>query len=408
MDVSEWRFGLRGLTRRFGEYGIPVVIYTMIMVALIVFVLLPPPLPRWRFYGTLLALAGLLALYMAPFGKDEPSFRAITPLRLTLLLAAGTLALLSNALGIEEGFTFLPYMLFVVVGYAFSVLPSRQALLYSLSVLAIWLALLWQKGSSLGDLLEYSLSIGLGMLFTAIFSLLAANSSEQRARANTLLAELQATNAELKAAREREKEFAVSEERVRLARDIHDGLGHHLTVLNVQLQAAAKLIERDPARAAVAVATSKEVAEAALREVRQSVASMRGTPLDGRTLDEALRDLVETFDRHSPLVARFDQRGLSRPLETAAATTLYRSAQEGLTNAQKHAVAQNALVMLDYTPAAVRLSVRDDGLTDGMVAPNGGGFGLAGLRERTEQLGGAFSAGPQPEGGFLLEVSLPV
>jgi signal transduction histidine kinase len=145
------------------------------------------------------------------------------------------------------------------------------------------------------------------------FALVMVRSGEQTVHANRLLNELQIAHAELAAAREREKDLAVAEERVRLARDIHDGLGHHLTVLNVQLQAAAKLIDREPGRAAAAIATCREEAQAALDEVRRSVAAMRRSPLDGRTLDEALPALVRDFDRHSPLAARFEQHGATAP-----------------------------------------------------------------------------------------------
>jgi signal transduction histidine kinase len=111
--------------------------------------------------------------------------------------------------------------------------------------------------------------IGLGLLFTATFSVVVMRYAEQKAHAEALLRELQVANAELAAAREREKELAVAGERLRLARDIHDGLGHHLTALNVQLQAAAKLVGRDPDRAASAIAICREEAQAALDEVRR-------------------------------------------------------------------------------------------------------------------------------------------
>ena len=133
---------------------------------------------------------------------------------------------------------------------------------------------------------------------------------------------------------------------------------------------------------------------------------MRRTPLDGRPLDEALRRLVDDFDRHSPLTARFEREGDPVALAPAAAMTLYRAAQEGLTNAQKHAGAGKVTVALRFAVGAVSLTVRDDG-AGRAPGGDGGGFGLAGLRERAEQLGGAFSAGPAEGGGFRIELVAP-
>jgi len=227
-------------------------------------------------------------------------------------------------------------------------------------------------------------------------------------RSERLLGELRAANAALEAAALRERELAAAEERVHLAREIHDGLGHHLSVLNVQLQAAARLVERDPARAAETLALCRQEAQAAMAEVRRSVAAMRRSPLDGRRLEEALATLVEDFDRASPLAARFDLRGEPVELAPAAAMTLYRAAQEGLTNAQKHARAGQVRVELLFAPRSVAVRVQDDGATPIASSQSPAGFGLAGLRERAEQLGGSLRAGSVADGrGYTLELEVP-
>ena len=119
---------------------------------------------------------------------------------------------------------------------------------------------------SLEAALQVAASLGFGIVFVMMFIQLSQryeqqteHAETQRARAEELLAQLQASHAELRAARERELKMAAIEERVRLARDIHDGLGHYLTILNVQLQAAARLLQRDPQRAAAVIATCREV-----------------------------------------------------------------------------------------------------------------------------------------------------
>jgi signal transduction histidine kinase len=387
-----------------GANALMIAAYTIILGALIMLIVAPPPLPAWRFYGTILVLASLLALNMA-LPDLEASFGSSRSDAMHLGLSAA-LVLLANWLGQPTAFSLLPFLLFMLASQAVVMLRFRHALLYSLLIVLGWLAIVWSWEPRLQFVANAGISLIPGMVFAMIFSIVVVRLTEQTYRAETLLRELQSANAELAAAREREKDLAVSEERVRLARDIHDGLGHHLTVLNVQLQAAAKLIERDPPRAAATIATCREVAQLALDEVRQSVAAMRRTPLDGRSLDEALRSLVADFDRHSPLAAGFEQQGAPVALAPAAAMTVYRAVQEGLTNAQKHGAAAHVVVNLAWTPAALRVVVADDGSSASTAGS--GGFGLAGLRERAEQLGGSLHAAARSDGGFSLELELPL
>lgn len=387
-----------------GVNAMMIAAYAMVLAALIMFIIAPPVLPLWRFYATILTLSALLVLNLAL--NDLETWVAPLKADAAYLTLGAALVLLANWLGQPSSFSLLPFLLFMLASQAIVMLRARYALLYMLLVIVGWMGLLWLEEPSLLHVLGSAASLIPGLIFAMIFSVVVVRFAEQNERTEALLRELQSAHAELAAAREREKDLAVAEERVRLAREIHDGLGHHLTVLNVQLQAAAKLIERDPERAATAITTSREVAQAALDEVRQSVAAMRRTPLDGRALDEALRSLVQEFDRHSPLSAGFEQSGAAIPLVPAASMTIYRAAQEGLTNAQKHASAAQVTIRLAWLPAQVRLVVQDDGAQP--LNSAGGGFGLAGLRERAEQLGGTFSAGAHPDHGFTLELSLPL
>jgi signal transduction histidine kinase len=250
------------------------------------------------------------------------------------------------------------------------------------------------------------------VLFGVLLMTLLERYSQQTKRAEALLAELQAANAALEAARQQETDLAVAEERVRLARDIHDGLGHHLTVLSIQLQAAEKLAARNPQAAAEAIQACRAEAQAALGEVRHSVAVMRQGFAEYRSLAETLQSLIQNFDRRTGIRTTFECAGEPRELPEAARETLFRAAQEGLTNAQKHAQgAQRVAVRLIYTPYAVRLAILDDGhgpSTDETHSP--AGFGLAGLRERAAQLGGSLQSGPRPapQGGFAIEISIPI
>ena len=199
------------------------------------------------------------------------------------------------------------------------------------------------------------------------------------------------------------------EERTRLARDIHDGLGHHLTVLNIQLQAATKLIEQDKPQALKTIQTCREQAQSAMKEVRDSVAMMRGTPLDGQHFHEAIQELVTEFGQQTNLFIDFNTQGIIKRLSLPAEMTLYRAVQEGLTNIQKHANASRADVLLRYTPEFTELFIQDNGTTcanNPNTIPSNG-FGLAGLRERVEQLDGTFTAGCKEDRGYELKVVIP-
>lgn len=401
--VASARSWLRSRLMPCGDESQLLAAYAMILTAIVILIFNPPPPPAWHFYVALTALIALLIVNIIGDAKQPP---VNVPLA-SVFLAINTLLLFTAIwFGLSDN-TFLPFLLFMLVSQACLLLPLSAALLMSVALLAAWIGVLWLRGFDSEGITNNLVMVGLGMIFSIIFSLATLRASRQQARAEGLLDELRLVNAELTAAREREKELAAAEERVRVAREIHDGLGHHLTVLNVQLQAATKLVERDPARARETLAICREEAQAALAEVRQSVATLRRTPLDGRSLDEALALLVGDFRRRAGLAASYELHGTPIVLSPAATTTLYRAAQEGLTNAHKHAGAEQVAVALSFDPAVVRLHVCDDGTGTEHEAELSGGFGLAGLRERADQLGGRLEAGLGDAGGFVLELSLP-
>lgn len=220
-----------------------------------------------------------------------------------------------------------------------------------------------------------------------------------------LLADLEAVHAQLELQAGRTRELAISEERSRMAREVHDSVGHHLTAIHLHLQNAERFRERSPQRAWEKVRQAKEMALASLSEVRRSVRALRPPALEERSGAAALAALARGFEGAGPWV-RFAVEGEERRLPEATELVLYRAMQEGLVNAARHANARTVLATLAYRESDVRLAVADDGEgTDG-ESPEGG-FGLVGLRERVEALGGALSAGDRPGGGFVLEVELP-
>jgi signal transduction histidine kinase len=201
--------------------------------------------------------------------------------------------------------------------------------------------------------------------------------------------------------------LAAAQERNRVARDIHDGLGHALTVVQMQIKAARAVLAADPARADTVLEKAQGQAEGALDEVRRSVAALRD-PQPALPLPDALKALADETSAAGVPTA-LDVSGPVRTLVAEAEETLYRSAQEGLTNVRKHARATRAELVLDYSlPAAVRLEVRDDGT--GVAAAADGeapGFGLVGVRERAAHVGGTMSLESTPGRGATLRVEVP-
>ncbi|MEU7876228.1 sensor histidine kinase [Dactylosporangium sp. NPDC049140] len=187
-------------------------------------------------------------------------------------------------------------------------------------------------------------------------------------------------------------ELSAERERNRLARDIHDSLGHHLTAIAVQLEKAEAFRDRDPAAAGRAVADARWSAKEALAEVRDSVRALRdATP--------SLHDLA----RHAHDVT-VDVAGDEEALAPAVRLAVYRAAQEALTNARRHGNARAVSVVADFRDGTARLTVTDDGR--GLPEVPGIGFGLRGMRERVEQLGGTVVVDPA-DPGVRVRVTIP-
>jgi signal transduction histidine kinase len=200
------------------------------------------------------------------------------------------------------------------------------------------------------------------------------------------------------------EDLATVKERNRLAREIHDGLGHYLTVVNVQIEAARAVLESDPPRALDALHKAQSLAQGGLEEVRRSVAALRASPVENRPLPETVALLVDEGCA-AGLEVEFTIEGEPRLLPPRIELTLYRAAQEGLTNVRKHSGATSVEVLLDYQDdGRVRLVVHDDGV--GSDDPSGG-FGLLGVRERVYLLGGSVNVRTVPGQGFTLEVEIP-
>jgi signal transduction histidine kinase len=275
-------------------------------------------------------------------------------------------------------------LLFVVlVSQCVLLLPLPYTIAVVAAVPMVHVGMEWRAG------IREGLGTFAAIVFTALLTHLLVR--EQRAREQLREYAVQA------------ERLAAAQERNRVARDIHDGLGHALTVVQMQVKAARAVLQVDAARADGVLAKAQRQAEEALAEVRRSVAALR----EPRSvpLPDALRALADEMSA-AGVPTSLEVCGPARGLPAAAEESLYRAAQEGLTNVRKHARATRAALALDYSrPAAVRLEVRDDGV--GLADAAQGGYGLLGVRERAAHAGGEMSVESAPGHGSTLRVEVP-
>ena len=227
------------------------------------------------------------------------------------------------------------------------------------------------------------------VVFVVVYVGVAAREREARQRVEKLSGEV--------------AQLAAANERNRLAREIHDTLGHYLTVIHVQLEAARALLHTEPDRGLLAINRAQALAKDGLTAVRQSVKALRE---DARVegIAEQLASLVDA-SRDETFRATFACTGTPRPVSAAVALALHRTALEALTNVRRHASATRVTFTLAYRDdGRVELRVEDDGQG---AANAQGGFGLLGIRARAEQLGGTVTYRTAPGSGFAILMDLP-
>ncbi|MEU5341175.1 histidine kinase [Streptomyces sp. NPDC020766] len=218
--------------------------------------------------------------------------------------------------------------------------------------------------------------------------------AEARGSAQRLLAQE-------RAARAAEAESAALAERARIAREIHDVLAHSLSAQLVHLEAARLMIERGAERDQILdrVVAARGIAREGLAETRQALSALRG---ELSPLEEFLSELVADTAGADVTVT-----GERRLLPAEASQAVRRVAQEALTNVRKHAPGAKVRIRLEYGEREVMLNVRDSGAPPGEFTHSGAGYGLLGMRERAELLGGSLEAGPYEE-GFVVTLKVPV
>jgi len=201
------------------------------------------------------------------------------------------------------------------------------------------------------------------------------------------------------------EEIATLQERNRIAREIHDSLGHSLTIFNLHLEAALKLLPSDPQEATELLKEAKQVGKTALTEVRESVATLRSNPLEGKSLEAAIASLIEDLKRSTGIVPQCKINILKRVSDDLK-ITVYRILQEAITNICRYSEATEVIIKIEVN-TDLKLIVYDNGIGF-ILDENTTGFGLQGMQERTRALGGSCKIITAPDRGCKIVVSLPL
>jgi signal transduction histidine kinase len=222
------------------------------------------------------------------------------------------------------------------------------------------------------------------------------------------------------------EELATLQERNRIARDIHDSLGHSLTIFNIHLAAALRLLDCDPAEAKALLQEAKQIGKKSLQEVRESVMMLRSDPLQGKSLSEAIAKLISEFERTTGITPqyRFElspaylpehlskdlSENLSENLSDSHKSTIYRLVQESLTNIYKHSAASAVSIsiqaILKDSVREIKVSIEDNGKGFDLSQSNSG-FGLQGMKERILAIAGELTIKTAPNQGCKIYVNFP-
>lgn len=245
----------------------------------------------------------------------------------------------------------------------------------------------------------------ISMAFISAMSHTVTNERAARRRAEGLLADLEASHRQLSDYSEQVAELATVAERNRLARDIHDSLGHYLTVIGIQLQKAQVIFKEAPDEALESVGNAARMTDLALKDVRVSVSALRNDAKKFSLRRELQKIATHWRDFSFEVNLKID--GDEEQYEHQQLMALYRAVQEGITNVQRHAQASLACVHVTFAEKSAQLILSDDGIglpQDHRLLEGGG---LRGLRERLERVGGQLSVRSPNGGGTQLTITIP-
>jgi signal transduction histidine kinase len=352
----------------------------------------------------LLVMAALLGFELL----EDRRYCYETPRRVAVVLLLARMILIEVVVFVDCGQ--ISYLLYLIVPfYAYFAFGPKVSNVLSIFYVLLVLGRLWLTVPQWYLNFEI-LFVIIVFLFLLIFMHLLAQviQRDQRSRLQTeqLLVDLEASHRRLQVYAEEVADLAAAEERNRLARDIHDSLGHFLTAVNIQLEKALAFKERDPAVAEQAIRDAKQAASEALQDVRQSVSALRDSdqPFSFVTATEGLVRGLDDGHGSMQITVEGDETGYNR----AVLMALYRTAQEGLTNVQKHAAAEHVSLHVEFGREEACFRLHDDGrgfdtaVMAQTVRDPEKTFGLQGIQERLELVGGRMRLESSADGTTLI------
>lgn len=364
----------------------------------IIIVFINEDVSRWWVVGLTIALFLLnLGLHLYQLANYPKIMRGYLVIGTTLII---------SLLWLNPGLNFYVILFYVLGTEALMSFDRREGYswlgLFTLLTVVLLFAFL--------DPLEASITIPIylgGYFFFVVFANATQQANEARLESQRLLEELQATHRKLQEYAAQAEQLAVAEERNRLSREMHDTIGHRLTVASVQLEGVQKLIAKDPTKAEKMAETVREQVREALRELRQTVATLREPLESDLPLETSLKKLARGFEEATGITIHLMLPDSFPEMSAAHRLAIYRTAQEALTNAQKHADAQQIWLQIARQEDILTLRVSDNG--KGVQAQEeSSGFGLRGIQERAAQLGGELRLEERKGGGTQICLSLPV
>jgi signal transduction histidine kinase len=360
-----------------------------------------------------LAVAVLTATGTWFAGQNQPDTRPLDLLGWLLVLAGPALLVLLRERPVlvfglvtalllgywSLGYPFGPAFLAALVALAVAVVDGHRRAAYTITAAAFLASVLLYLLVHPGEGLPVTGAAGwLAWLVTFV-----AGCELWRARRERLVHE--------RAVREEGRRRHGAEERLRIAQELHDSLGHHVSLINVQAGVALYLIDEDPGQARAALAVIKQASRDLLVDMRAALGVLRAVDEQPPRAPTAGLDRLDGLladNRAAGLPVALDVRGAPRRLPASIDHAAYRIVQEALTNVRRHAAASTATVRLRYTDDRLEVQIDDDGNGFPGTTPPGGGSGVAGMRERAAALDGSLIVGPRPGGGFRVRAELPL
>jgi signal transduction histidine kinase len=303
-----------------------------------------------------------------------------------------------------KGAGFNALILLPLVAHSAMLLDQDWMLLANVGIIVTFLTSVFLYSNSINVVWAGAPVFFAGQVFILIFTQMAVTELRAREKLETLAAQLSEANKHLSEYADRVQELTITQERNRMAREIHDGLGHYLTTINMQIQAAAKILGKDQKKASHLLDTAQHLTSEALLDVRNSVFALRQDPSQLSPLFERIEEMAKSVSS-SERVLEVELIGEPRNISPQNDLTFYRAAQELINNANKHSKAKHVELKLDYSNLFwISLSYVDNGIGSDDV---GHGFGLLGLQERVRLLNGNVEVRSSAGKGFEVIVTIP-